>query len=173
MLKRLHKTFEYEIIKDMNTPSILKLILLSLFFMTMYPLPMAQAEPVRKKGTIDLVAKDSREKANPKDATVPSEENEEKSIFLKAIESIRVERVPAGIPGADHLTGEEYYSVRLNNSQKVFALQDRYELSINAELGVLLRDIDPQKDPSAPPHAKRTDSFIRDKSITVGFELKF
>lgn len=119
----------------------------------------------------------------PKEITVTSEEKKEKPVPIKAIESIRFEKVDPGVPGADR-RGEAQYSVRLKNSNDVYTLKDKYSLSINTELGVIIRDIDPErvqsflgKEPSSPPPpspgSSTSNSLIRDKSFVLSLELKF
>jgi hypothetical protein len=116
----------------------------------------------------------------PKEITVTSDEKKEKELPFKAIESITFEKVDPGIPGADR-RGEAQYSVRLKNSNEVYTLKDKYSLSINTELGVIIREIDPEtvqsylgKEPSSPPPGSSTPkSLIRDKSVIFSLELKF
>ena len=118
----------------------------------------------------------------PKEITVTSEEKKEKPVSIKAIESIRFEKVDPGVPGADR-RGEAQYSVRLKNSNEVYTLKDKYSLSINTELGVIIREIDPErvqsflgKEPSSPPPSpgsSTSNSLIRDKSFVLSLELKF
>jgi hypothetical protein len=116
----------------------------------------------------------------PKEITVTSDEKKEKALPFKAIESITFEKVDPGIPGADHL-GEAQYSVRLKNSNEVYTLKNKYSLSINTDLGVIIREIDPErvqsflgKEPSSPPPGSSTsNSLIRDKSFVLSLELKF
>lgn len=63
--------------------------------------------------------------------TVLTKDNQEKSVPLKWIESIKLEKIKEGIPGADQLGGESYYSVRLQNSQEIFTLKKKYAFSLN------------------------------------------
>ena len=115
----------------------------------------------------------------PKEITVTSDEKKEKALPFKAIESITFEKVDPGVPGADR-RGEAEYSVRLKNSNEVYTLKDKYSLSINTELGVIIKEIDAEtvqsylrKDPSSPPGASTPASLIKDKSFIFSLELKF
>jgi hypothetical protein len=60
------------------------------------------------------------------------------------IESIKVEKIQEGLPGADKLGGESYYSVRLQNNQEIFTLQKKYTFSLNTSVGVVTKNIDPE-----------------------------
>jgi hypothetical protein len=116
----------------------------------------------------------------PKEVTVTSKEKEEKTLPLKAIESITLEKVNPGIPGANLPSGGGFYSVRLKNSQEVYALTNKYSLHINTELGVMIREIDPdtvqsffRKDPAPVPTPSTTAPLIRNQSVIFSIELKF
>ncbi len=116
----------------------------------------------------------------PNEVTVSTEDNKEKSIPLKMIESIKVEKIQGGIPGADKLGGESYYSVRLQNSQEIFTLQKKYTFSLNTSVGVVTKTIDPeavkdslQKDSSLVSKPESGQPFIRDKSVILSLEIKF
>jgi hypothetical protein len=147
----------------------------------------AQNESLDKSEKIQVIIQDLQGKRlegylsmNPPEVTVASKEKEEKSFPLKAIESITFEPVRSGLPGADELSKEGYYSVRLRNSQEIFTLKKKYSLNLNTEFGMLVREIDPntvqgafQKDPSPAGGPKNGESFVRDKSMILSIEFKF
>jgi hypothetical protein len=115
----------------------------------------------------------------PKEITVTSDEKKEKALPFKAIESITFEKVDPGIPGADR-RGEAQYSVRLKNSNEVYTLKDKYSLSINTDVGVIIKEIDPEtvrsflgKEPASPPGSSTPGSLLKDKSFILSLELKF
>jgi hypothetical protein len=115
----------------------------------------------------------------PKEITVISKEKKEKPVPLKAVESITFEKVDPGVPGADR-RGEAQYSVRLKNSNEVYTLKNKYSLSLNTELGVIIKEIDAEtvqsylrKDPSSPPGASTPGSLLKEKSFVFSLELKF
>ena len=116
----------------------------------------------------------------PKEITVTSDEKKEKALPFRAIESITFEKVDPGVPGADR-RGEAQYSVRMKNSNEVYTLKNKYSLSINTDVGVIIKEIDPEtvqsylgKEPSSPPSGSSTSkSLIRDKSFVLSLELKF
>ena len=116
----------------------------------------------------------------PNEITVSTEENKEKSIPLKMIESIKVEKLQGPIPGADKLGAESYYSVRLHNSQEIFTLQEKYTFSLNTSIGVVTKTIDPeavkdslQKNSSPSSKPENNQPFIRDKNLILSLEIKF
>ena len=116
----------------------------------------------------------------PNEVTVSTEDNKEKSIPLKMIESIKVEKVQGSIPGADQLERESHYSVRLQNSQEIFRLQKKYIFSLNTSVGVVTKTIDPgavkdsfQKESSPVSKPESNQPFIRDKSVIFSLEIKF
>ena len=147
----------------------------------------AEGEPNGENGKPYAVVEDLQGKklegylsVYPKEVTVTSKEKEEKTIPLRAIESIKFEKVNLGIPETRQPAGEGFYSVKVKNSQEVYALTKRYSLSINTELGVMIREIDPdtaqsffRKDPNPASTQPTTDSLIRDKSVLFSIELKF
>ena len=116
----------------------------------------------------------------PQEVTISTKDNIEKSIPLSIIESIKVEKIQEGLPGADKLGGESYYSVRLQNSQEIFTLQKKYTFSLNTSVGVVTKNIDPdavkhslQKDSTLANDPKSNQPFIRDQSVILSLEIKF
>jgi hypothetical protein len=116
----------------------------------------------------------------PWDVTVSTEDNKEKSIPLSMIESIKVEKIQEGLPGADQLGGESYYSVRLQNSQEIFSLQKKFTFSLNTSVGVVTKSIDPeaikysfQGDSALSRKPESNQPFIRDQSVILSLEIKF
>lgn len=113
---------------------------------------------------------------DPKEITVSTKDNQEKSVPVKWIESIKVEKIQSSIPGADQMSGEEYYSVRLQNSQELFMLRKKYTFSVNTSVGVVTRMIDPElilKDSSSAANSKNGQPLIRDKNVIFSLEIKF
>ncbi len=158
---------------------------LSVFLFLLTPAIMsAQSPSLQQKDDIYVIVKDLQGNRSegylqlyPQEVTVTTEDNKEKSIPLKMIESIKLEKSPKGLPGADKL-GESYYSVRLHNSQEVFTLQKKYTFSLNASVGVLIKNIDPdavktQRNLPITGKFEGSQSFIQDKSVILSLELKF
>ncbi len=159
--------------------------LVSLFLLTP-GIVSAQSLLLQEKEDIYAIVKDIQGNRSegylqlyPKEITVSTEDNKEKSIPIRMIESIKLEKSSKGLPGADKL-GESYYSVRLRNSQEVFTLQKKYTFSLNASVGVLIKNIDPdaakssfQRNSSFAGKSEASQSLIQDKSVILSLELKF
>ena len=116
----------------------------------------------------------------PKELTVTTKDKEEKSVPLKMIESIKLEKIHSGLPGAEQRELDSYYSVRLQNSQEIFTLSKKYTFSLNTSIGVLTKTLDPeavqpsgQKEASLAARSKNDQPFIRDKSVVLSLEIKF
>jgi hypothetical protein len=186
----LHEGFPRDIIELINSGQggnevmWSKALMLGLACLMVSSAALAQTDLLEEKEKIYAVIEDSQGKrlegylsGYPGEVTVSSEDKKEKSIPLKAIESIKIEKVRPGIPGDEEMIGEGYYSVRLQNSQEVFTLKEKYTLSIKTDVGVITREIDPD----AVRNLFRNDSqarssnsgFIRDKSAIFSLELKF
>jgi hypothetical protein len=107
---------------------------------------------------------------NPDKLTLSTKENQEKSTPPELIEFIKLEKIEGKIP--EGISGEGYYSVRLQKNQEIYRLKDKYTISLNTSVGVLTRMIDPLrtfdvfKDSSG-------QSFIRDKNFLLSLELRF
>jgi len=164
-----------------------KFIFLVLLFLLTPAIILAQSTVLQQKENIYVIVKDIQGnrlegylQLYPKEVTVSTEDNKEKSIPLRMIESIKLEKIQEGLPGADKLEGESYYSVRLRNSQEIFTLQKKYTFSLNASVGVVTKNIDPeavknsfQKDSSIASKSESNQPFIRDKSVILSLEIKF
>jgi hypothetical protein len=117
---------------------------------------------------------------SPKEVTVTTKDKEEKSVPLKLIESIKVEKVTGAIPGGDQPGAESYYSVRLQNNKEIYTLSKKYTLHLNTDVGVMTRTLDPdmvqrmfQKDPLSAQTSQNNQPLIRDKSLILKLEIKF
>jgi len=155
-----------------------KFILLVFVFLLAPVTILAQSPLLEEKENIYAVVKDIEGnrlegylQLYPKEVTVSTTDNKEKSVPLKMIESIKVEKMQGALPGADKLAGESYYSVRLHNSHEIFTLQKKYAFSLNTSVGVVTKNIDPeavQKNSSLA-----SQPLIRDKNVIFSLELKF
>jgi hypothetical protein len=159
------------------------LFIFSLAFVTR----LLQAQVSQEKENIYMVIKDTNgEKVEgylilyPEDLTVSTKDKGEKSVPLKLIESIKLEKVKGGIPGAEEMRGESYYSVKMQNSQEIFTLQKKYTFSLNTSVGVVTKTIDAdmvqglfRKDSSPATKPPNEQPFIRDKGVVFSLELKF
>ena len=154
-------------------------ILTLLLFLTP-TLTQAQLQTTQEKRTVVAVVKDGlREEVEgylhifQNKLTVVTQDNREKSIPLDLIESIKLEKVEGKIPG--EIAGETYYSVRLQNSQELYTLRDKYTFSLTTSAGIVTRAIDPEgiRNATSTSRSKNEQHFIHDKNIVFNLELKF
>jgi hypothetical protein len=151
------------------------------FFLLLFLVPssfaLAQTRVFEEKDKIYVAMRDMRGERvegylslSPEEITVTSKDNQEKSVPLKQVESVKLEKVQGSISGAERPGAETYYSVRLLNNQEIFTLRKEYSFSLNTSVGIMTRTISPEivqdlfrKDPSA----------IRDKNVVFSLEFKF
>jgi len=164
-----------------------KFTFLSLLFILTPTLLLAQAQSLQKQETIYAIVKDTKGenlegylRLYPDEITVSTKDDQEKSIPLKIIESIKVEKVQGGIPGAGQAGGESFYSVRLQNSQEIFTLKKKVTFSLNTSAGVVTRTLDPEtgqgfsrKDSSYLLKSQSEQSLIRGEGVALSLEIKF
>ena len=169
-----------------------KFFFLILIFFFSYSLAFAQTDDEgeqKDKPNIFAVVKDEQGdilegylRSKPGDVTVTSRDNQEKVIPSKYIKSITLEKVkPIGPPNLDPKQ-EAQYSVRVENSQEIYTLRKKYTFSLNTNLGVVTKSIDPEtinsvlSKEASQSQAMGTDkdkSLIHDKSIIFSLEFKF
>jgi hypothetical protein len=144
-------------------------MVLTLFFVSTFTLAQAQDEP--GKESIYGVVKDIQGgklegyvRSSPAELIVSTKDNQEKSVPLKQIEFIKLEKIHGGIPGGDQAAGEAYYSVKLQNSQEIYTLRKKYTLSLNTSLGLVTQIIDAEA---------AQKPFIRDTNVVFSLEFKF
>jgi len=164
-----------------------KFIFLVFVFLLTPAIILAQSPLLQEKENIYVMVKDIQGnrlegylQLYPQEVTVSTEDNKEKSIPLRMIESIKVEKIPGGLPGADKLGGESHYSVRLQNSQEIFTLQKKYTFSLNTSVGVVTKNIDPEavkpslkKDVTPASRPESNQPFIQGPSVILSLEIKF
>lgn len=139
---------------------------------------LAQSLEKQQKEDIYVVIEDTKgEKLegylrfSPEELLVSTKDNQEKSIPLKQIEFIKLEKISGGVPGADQPGTEAYYSVRLQNSQEIFTLRDKYTFSLSTLLGIVTKTIDPGIVQDL--FRKDSPSGIRDIGAVFSLEFKF
>ncbi len=161
-----------------------------LFIFLIFPSALSWAQTpacpaTEEKGGIYAIVKDSEGETlegylrlDTDALTVKSKENQEKSIPLKFVKSITLEKIKGEAPGDD--PSKEGYKVRLENSQEIYTLKNKYTFNLNTNLGVVTKTIDPEtvnslfsKDTSQAGKTESSKSFIQDKSIIFSLELKF
>jgi hypothetical protein len=164
-----------------------KFVFLVLFFLFTPAITLAESPLLQEKeniyGTIEDIQGNRLEgylQLYPQEVTVSAKDHKEKSIPLSMIESIKVEKIQGGLPGVDKLGGEAYYSVRLQNSQEIFTLQKMYRITLNTDVGVVTKYLDPeavkyssQKDTTLANKPENDEPFIRDHSVIFSLEIKF
>jgi len=156
-------------------------LILTLIFVPTFTL--AQVQDEQGGESIYVVVKDIQGgklegyvRSSPAELIVSTKDNQEKSVPLKQIEFIKLEKIHGGVPGGDQAGSEAYYSVKLQNSQEIYTLRNRYMLSLNTSLGLVTQIIDPeaaQKGSSSAHKSQNDKPFIRDTSVVLSLELKF
>jgi len=162
------------------------MIILALALLLFPSLALAQGQVSEEKSNIYTVVKDSQGETvegflrfQSDELTVRSRDNQEKSIPVKYIKSITLEKIKDGVPGEDPKR-EPTYSVRMENSQEIYTLRKKYTFSLNTNLGVVTRSIDPEtvsnyfaKEGSQTGKSENGKPFIQDKSFVISLEFKF
>ncbi len=167
-----------------------KFFFLTLIFFFSYSFAFGQAEDQgepKDKPNIFAVVKDEQGDilegylhSQPEDVTVTSRDNQEKTIPSKYIKSITLEKVkPVGPPNLDPKQ-ETKYSVRVENSQEIYTLRKKYTFSLNTNVGVVTKSIDPEainsilsRDASQATRTDKDKPLFEDKSIIFSLEFKF
>lgn len=165
----------------------LKLIFLVLSLLLNPTFLLAQTQFLQEKESIHAILKDMNGerlegylRLYPSDIIVSTKDDQEKTIPLKIIESIKVEKIRGGIPGADHPGAESYYSVRVQNSHEIFTLKKKVTFSLNTSAGVVTRTLDPEsgqgslrKDSSSLFTSQNEQHLIRGEGLALSLEIKF
>jgi hypothetical protein len=165
----------------------IKSILLVLIFLLTPSILLADSSLLPEKENIYVIVKDLQGNTlegylllEPQEVTVSTEDNKEKSIPMSIIESIKVEKKQGGIPEVDKLGRESYYSVRLQNSQGILTLEEKYTLTFNTSVGVVTKNLDPEalhrsseRDSTLANKPESNGPFIRDQSVILSLEFKF
>ena len=164
-----------------------KLIFLVLVFLLTPAIILAQSPLLPEKKHIYVIVKDMQGNTldgylllYPEEVTVSTEDNKEKSIPMSIIESIQVEKKQGGLSAVENLGRESYYSVRLQNSQEILTLEEKYTLKFNTSVGVVTKNLDPEaikysseKDSTLANKSGGDEPFIRDQSVILSLEFKF
>ena len=163
-----------------------KSVLLVLILLLTPAILLAESPLLPEKENIYVIVKDMQGNTlegylqlYPEEVTVSTEDNKEKSIPMSIIESIKVEKKQGRLSAVENLGRESYYSVRLQNSQEILTLEEKYTLRFNTSVGVVTKNLDPE----AIKHSSERDStlakpesnepLIRDESVILNLEIKF
>lgn len=111
--------------------------------------------------------------------TVRSKDNQEKKIPVKYLKSITLEKSKSDFPGEEQRKGVQY-TVRVENSQEIFTLDKKYTFSLNTNLGLTTKSLDPDLVSKLANReslqGSRLDDgkpLIQDKSVVFSLEIKF
>ena len=160
-------------------------LILTLVLLAFPSLTPAQSQETAERENIYAVVKDGKGETlegvlnfSSDELTLRSKDNQEKSIPLKYIKSITLEKNKPEIPGED--PKKATYSVRVENSQEIYTLKKKYTFSLNTNLGMITKTIDPDtvnnffsRDSSQMSKPDNEKPFIQDKSVVFSLELKF
>ena len=97
----------------------------------------------------------------------------------RTIEWVKLEKIQRGLPGADLMKGEGYYSLRLQDRRKIFTLNEKYDFNLVTSVGIIAKTSSQMvrdllgKDPSSGGKFGDGQSLIQDKGVTIGLEIKF
>lgn len=165
----------------------LKFFFLILILISVPAVALTQPQDKQEKDGIYVVVKDVQgEKLegylrfSPEELLVSTKDHQEKSVPLKNIEFIKLEKITGRVPGGDQAGSEEYYSVKLQNNQELFTLRKKYTFSLSTSLGLVTQTVDPervgnlfQKDSASAPKSQGDKPFVRDKSVVFSLEFTF
>lgn len=117
-------------------------------------------------------------KSGLEEILVQTKDNQEKLIPIKYIKSITLEKTKNLLP-EEASKKEATYTVRLENSQEIYTLKKKYTFSLNTNLGLVTKTIDPEiinkilnKD-QISPKSEDEKPFLQEKSIVFSLEFKF
>jgi hypothetical protein len=163
-----------------------KLIPLTWLFLLASSMALAQAPEEKEKPDLFAMIRDGQGatlegilRLQPDEITVSTKDNKEKQIPSKYIKSIILEKVMKDKPWVDPKQ-EGLYSVKVENSQEIYTLKKKYTFSLNTNVGVITRTIDPEtinnylsKETSPAVKSEKDKSLLQDKSVVFSLEFKF
>jgi hypothetical protein len=155
-------------------------------FLLLSPFTAAQSQAAPEKQGIYAIVRDADgEKVEgyllvgPDERTVQSKDNQEKKVPIQYIQSISLEKSKDLVPGGDP-NRDPIYDVHLQNSQEICTLRKKYTFSLNTNVGLVTKTIDPEQwnrlfSKDQPPFTKPREEkpFIQDESILLSLEFKF
>ncbi len=164
-----------------------KFFFFTLIFLLSYSLALGQTDEEKDKPNIFTIVKDEQGdilegylRSQPEEITVSSKDDQEKIIPSKYVKSITLEKIKQEGPASVDPKLEVRYSVRLENSQEIYTLRKKFTFSLNTNVGVITKSIDPEminsilsKDASQATRMDKDKSLIQDKSIVFSLEFKF
>ena len=163
-----------------------KFFLLAGMILLANSMAMAQAPEEKEKPDLLALIRDGQGETlegvlrfQPEEITVSTKDNQEKRIPSKYLKSITLEKVKEEKPWVDPKQ-EGRYSVRVENSQEIYTLKKKYTFSLNTNVGVVTRTIDPEtinnllsKEAYPAVKSEKDKPLLQDKSIVFSLEFKF
>jgi hypothetical protein len=163
-----------------------KLLFLALMILLATSMALAQAPEEKEKPDLLALIRDGQGETlegilrfQTEEITVSTQDNQEKKIPSKYLKSIILEKVKKETPWMDPKQ-EGRYSVRVENNQEVYTLKKKYTFSLNTNVGVITRTIDPEtinnylsKEASSGVKSEKDKPFLQDKSVVFSLEFKF
>ena len=163
-----------------------KLFLMAWMILLTGSMVLAQAPEEKEKPDLLALIRDGQGEAlegilrfQPEEITVSTKDNKEKQIPSKYLKSITLEKVKEEKPWVDPKQ-EGRYSVKVENSQEIYTLKKKYTFSLNTNVGVVTRTIDPEtinnylsKETSAAIKSEKDKPLLQDKSVVFSLEFKF
>ena len=165
-----------------------KLFLSALILLLSHSVAVAQTEGQKETPSILMTLQDLQGERSegyfllpPEETTVSAKNDKEKTGPSKYLKSITLDKIKEESLVAD-AKQEAKYSVRLENSQRIYTLRKKYTLSLNASLGLVTRTVDPaaiynlfSKDSSQAPAIRsgKDEPLVEDKSIFFSLQLSF
>ena len=166
-----------------------KFFLFTVLFCFFCTIALAQDKPQKEGLNTFAIVKDSQNSLlegyvsdRPDEVAVTTEDNREKKVPSKYIQSITLEKSPDFGSARLDPRQEAKYSVRLENDQEIYTLREKYTFDLNTNVGVVTRSIDPEmissivsRDLLSAAKQKSADdkSLIADRSIIFSLEFKF
>jgi Asp-tRNA(Asn)/Glu-tRNA(Gln) amidotransferase B subunit len=118
-------------------------------------------------------------RSDANELTVLSQDNQEKKIPLKLINSITLEKQKTEFQGEEQKSGVKY-AVRVENSQEIFTLSKKYTFSLDTKLGITTKSLDPDlvgkvisKESLHGTRIEDGKPLFEDKSVVFSLKIKF
>jgi len=165
-----------------------KLFLLALISLLFHSVALAQIGGLKETPSILMTLPDVQGERSegyfllpPRETTVSVKDDKENTGLSKYLKSITLGEIKEESLVADPRQ-EAKYSLRLENSQRIYAFRKKYTLSLNASLGLVTRTVDPasiytlfSRESSQTPAIRQSEdqSLVADKSIFFSLQLSF
>jgi hypothetical protein len=163
-----------------------KLFLLALISSLSHSLAVAQAEEQEKTPSILLQNIQGETSEGyfllpPGEVMVSAKDDKEMTGPLKYLKSLTLDKIKEESVVAD-AKQEAMYSLRLENSQRIYTFRKKYTLSLNAGLGLVTGTVDPasiyslfskESSQTQAMRSEKDEPLIGDKSVFFSLQLRF